>query len=56
MRRVVTSVREVNGVDGRVQSSEIFMEAPDGRALPHAPISCIDELIAHGYQPSGTWR
>jgi Flp pilus assembly CpaF family ATPase len=56
MRRVVTSVREVNGVDGRVLSSEIFTEGPDGRVTPHSPISCIDELVAHGYQPSGTWR
>jgi pilus assembly protein CpaF len=56
MRRVVTSVREVNGVDGRVQSSEVFKEGPDGRAMPHSPVACIDELMAHGYQPSGLWR
>jgi Flp pilus assembly CpaF family ATPase len=56
MRRVVTSVRVVNGVDGRVLSSEVFTEAPDGHAVPHSPISCIDELVAHGYQPSGMWR
>jgi pilus assembly protein CpaF len=56
MRRVVTSVREVNGVDGRVLSSEVFIESPDGRAMPHSPVACIDELIAHGYQPSGIWR
>jgi len=56
MRRVVTSVREVNGVDGRVLSSEVFSAGPDGRAMPHSPVACIDELIAHGYQPSGVWR
>ena len=56
MRRMVTSVREVNGVDGRVLSSEVFTAGPDGRAMPHSPITCIDELMAHGYQPSGVWR
>jgi Flp pilus assembly CpaF family ATPase len=56
MRRLVTSVREVNGVDGRVLSSEVFSAGPDGRAMPHSPVSCIDELIAHGYMPSGVWR
>ncbi len=56
MRRVVTSVREVNGVDGRVLSSEVFSAGPDGRAMPHSPIACIDELVAHGYQPTGVWR
>ena len=56
MRRVVTSVREVNGVDGRVLSSEVFSAGPDGRAMPHSPVACIEELVAHGYQPSGVWR
>jgi Flp pilus assembly CpaF family ATPase len=56
MRRVVTSVREVNGVDGRVLSSEIFAEGPDGRVLARSPVSCLDELTAYGYQPSGVWR
>ncbi len=55
LRRYVSSVREVNGVDGRVLSSEVFKAGPDGRALPHAPISCLDELIGCGYQPSGMW-
>jgi Flp pilus assembly CpaF family ATPase len=55
LQRMVTSVREVNGVDGRVLSSEVFAEAPDGRIVPHAPIACLEELMAHGYQPSGTW-
>ncbi len=51
LRRLVTSVREVNGVDGRVLSSEIFAEGPDGLALPAAPVQCMDELLAVGYQP-----
>jgi len=52
LRRIVTSVREVNGVDGQVLSSEVFSPGPDGRAVPAAPISCIDELIAAGYHPA----
>jgi Flp pilus assembly CpaF family ATPase len=56
LHRMVTSVREVNGVDGRVMSSEVFKEGPDGHTRPHAPIACLDELVAHGYQPSGEWR
>ena len=51
LRRFVTSVREVNGVDGRVLSSEVFAPGPDGYAVPHAPIACLDELRAVGYQP-----
>jgi pilus assembly protein CpaF len=51
LRRIVTSVREVNGVDGRVLSSEVFAAGPDGRAHPAAPVSCLDELIAAGYRP-----
>jgi len=51
LRRIVTSVREVNGVDGRVLSSEVFASGPDGRAHPAAPISCLDELVAAGYRP-----
>ncbi len=30
LRRLVTSVREVNGVDGQVLSSEVFADGPDG--------------------------
>ncbi|MFG3286083.1 CpaF family protein [Streptomyces sp. NPDC048111] len=55
LQRVVTSVREVNGCDGRVLSSEVFAETPDGRIVPHAPVSCIEELAVHGYRPSGAW-
>jgi pilus assembly protein CpaF len=56
MRRFVSSVREVNGIDGRVMSSEVFAAGFDGRAAPHSPIACLDELVAHGYQPTGLWR
>jgi pilus assembly protein CpaF len=52
LRRIVTSVREVNGVDGRVLSSEVFSPGADGRAVPAAPISCIDELVEAGYHPA----
>jgi Flp pilus assembly CpaF family ATPase len=55
LARYVESVREVTGVDGRVLSSEVFAmdpRAPQGsHAVPHAPISCLDDLLAHGYQP-----
>jgi pilus assembly protein CpaF len=51
LRRVVTSVREVNGVDGRVLSSEVFAAGPDHRAMPAAPIACLDELVEAGYRP-----
>jgi pilus assembly protein CpaF len=51
LRRIVTSVREVNGVDGRVLSSEVFAPNADGVAVPHATISCIDDLALHGYDP-----
>ncbi|MEU0093639.1 ATPase, T2SS/T4P/T4SS family [Kribbella sp. NPDC006257] len=52
LRRIITSVREVNGVDGRVLSSEIFQAGPDGLAQPAAPISCLPELQAVGYRGS----
>lgn len=51
LRRFVSSIREVTGVDGRVMSSEVFAAGPDGRAVPHAPVSCLDELLPHGYDP-----
>ncbi|GAA3528655.1 ATPase, T2SS/T4P/T4SS family [Aeromicrobium panaciterrae] len=51
LRRVITSVREVNGVDGRVLSSEVFREGPGGEIEPAAAVSCLDELIAAGYRP-----
>lgn len=55
LRRFVSSVREVNGVDGRVLSSEVFAQAPSGDVVAQSPISCADELAAHGYQASGVW-
>jgi hypothetical protein len=51
LRRFVASIREVNGIDGRVLSSEIFASGVDGVAVPAAPIACIDDLAAVGYQP-----
>ncbi|HVX43785.1 MAG TPA: ATPase, T2SS/T4P/T4SS family, partial [Mycobacteriales bacterium] len=57
LARFVSSVREVNGVDGRVMSSEIWAPGPDGRAVPHAPISCLPDLEEAGYDPAayGRW-
>lgn len=57
LRRFVSSVREINGVDGRVLSSEIFAPGPDGTAVPAAPVSCLDDLIAVGYRatPMEVW-
>src|SRR5579875_812997 len=52
LRRFISSIREVTGVDGRVLSSEVFTPGPDGRAVPHAPVSCIEELVHYGYDPS----
>ena len=51
LRRMVTSVREVNGVDGRVLSSEVFRTGPEGYAMPSSSISCLEELEAVGYAP-----
>jgi pilus assembly protein CpaF len=51
LRRFVSSVREVTGIDGRVLSSEVFAPGPDGRAVPHAPVSCVAELAHYGYAP-----
>jgi len=57
LRRYINSVREVNGVDGRVTSSEIWAPGRDGRAMPAAPIQCIADLEAVGYEPAnyGRW-
>jgi len=51
LRRFVSSVREITGIDGRVLSSEIFTPGPDGRAVPHAPVSCLPDLASYGYGP-----
>lgn len=57
LRRMVTSVREVNGVDGQVLSSEVYARGRDGVAVPAAAISCLPELEAAGYVPgaAATW-
>ncbi len=57
LRRMVTSVREVNGVDGRVLSSEVFAMGPEGVAVPGAAISCLPDLERAGYVPgaAATW-
>jgi pilus assembly protein CpaF len=55
LRRYISSIREVTGVDGRVMSSEVFAPGPDGRAVQHAPVSCLDELVQHGYDPGRRW-
>jgi len=57
MRRFVTSVREVTGFDERVLSSEVFEPGPDGTAVPGAPIACLADLEAAGYDPLswGRW-
>jgi len=57
LERVVESVREVTGVDGRVLSSEVFALGPSGFAAPHAPVTCLDELEQYGYQDQvhGRW-
>ncbi|HEV3291938.1 MAG TPA: ATPase, T2SS/T4P/T4SS family [Streptosporangiaceae bacterium] len=52
LRRYVSSIREVTGVDGRVLSSEAFSPGPDGRAVPRAPIACAALLAEHGYDPA----
>jgi pilus assembly protein CpaF len=51
LTRRVESVREVTGMDGRVLSSEVFALGPQGHAVGHAPIRCLDDLVAAGYQP-----
>ena len=56
LRRYVSSIREVTGVDGRVLSSEVFMPGPDGRAVPYAPVACAALLAEYGYDPArGSW-
>ena len=56
LRRFISSIREVTGIDGQVLSSEVFSAGPDGRAVPHAPVSCMAELAEHGYDPArGRW-
>jgi len=52
--RVVSSVREVTGADGRlVSSNEVFAPGSDGRArLAHAfTTRTWDRLVANGLEP-----
>ena len=49
LMRMVESVREVTGVDGRVLSSEVFALGNEGHAVAHAPITCAAELEYYGY-------
>ena len=55
MRRYIASVREVNGVDGRVLSSEVFADDGTGHARPAAPIACVDDLVEAGYDPIASY-
>jgi pilus assembly protein CpaF len=53
-RRVVTSIREVTGADGRmVISNEIYRAGRDGRAMPGAPwtSSSAERLVDAGLDP-----
>lgn len=52
LRRMITSVREVNGVDGRVLSSEVFRQVDGQLAEPAAGISCLADLQVAGYVPA----
>src|SRR6266516_3081338 len=52
LHRFVASIREITGVDERVMSSEVFTRGPDCTAVPHAPLSCLDELAEYGYDPT----
>ena len=57
LRRYISSIREVTGIDSRVLSSEVFTPGLDRFATPHAPVSCLAELAAHGYDTAlGGWR
>lgn len=50
-RRQIASIREVTGIDGPVLSSEVYALDASGRLLPKAPISCLPDLEAVGYEP-----
>ena len=36
-------------------ATAVFAQTADGRVTAHAPIACLEELMAYGYRPSGTW-
>ncbi|MBV8160159.1 MAG: CpaF family protein [Acidimicrobiia bacterium] len=49
-RRFVSSVREVVDADDKlVISNEVFRPGSDGRAVPGAPIRCMDALVGAGF-------
>jgi pilus assembly protein CpaF len=51
--RQVASIREVVDAEGgAVVSNEVFRPGPDGRAVPGAPVRCLDDLLVHGYDPA----
>jgi pilus assembly protein CpaF len=51
--RWVSSVREILDAEGTlVVSNEVFQPGPDGRAVPGAPIRCMNDLALHGYDRS----
>ncbi|SDN05942.1 CpaF family protein [Allokutzneria albata] len=53
--RVVSSIREVTGVDGaQVISNEIWAPGPDRRAVPAAPLRerTVEQLCDYGYNPA----
>src|ERR1700753_2428406 len=52
LRRFVNSIREVTGVDGRVLANEAVSPRPEGPGVPHAPVSCLTDLLPFGYDPS----
>ena len=54
-RRIVSSIREVTGSDGRdVISNEVYAPGPDLRAVPATPIrpDTLDRLVAAGLDPA----
>jgi pilus assembly protein CpaF len=56
--RWVSSVREVLDAEGAmVISNEVFQPGGDGRAVPGAPLRCMDDLLLHGYDHplAGRW-
>lgn len=55
-QRVISSIREVVGADGRqVVSNEVCAPGPCRRAVPAAPLRATtrDDLAAAGYEPGG---
>ena len=50
--RVGRLVGEIVDADDRlVISNEVFRPAPDGRAVPGAPLRHLDELVGAGFDP-----